>query len=708
MKNYWRKGFLPALLVLMILHSFSILPSFAEEQQENEFSPEEEEYLQHCPELKVGYVCDRKPVSFQDENGEFAGISRTIFDRISEISGLTFEYVPLPTGQVTYDYLLGENFDFVTSVEYNEENQKARGILISNPYLSSKKMIVTKENFQFSSQEHFQVAISTGSQTIKKVLARYYPNFELVDYPSTEACFDAVNKGEVDLLIQNQYVVEYWLYKPSYDELKIFPLVEMNDQLCFSAVTPITQQEENAALWHEKEMQISIINKTIAQLTDDELAGYILTGVMDNMYHYTYSDILYQYRYTAIAIGIALVLIAFLLYMNTQFRIRSIHDRADAKAKGEFLSAMSHEIRTPLNGLVGLNYMMTQHMNDSEKLSDYLQQSASIVQYLQTLVNNILDMSMLQENRMQLHHTPINLMTICDSIENAEKESMIGKGIHLIADIELPFPIVLSDEIRIRQILVNILDNARKYTSKGGRIQIKIRQERISDSEIYTAISISDTGQGMSEEFQKKIFDPFTQERETVSTGNQGTGLGLAICYLLAKSMGGNLTVKSKLGEGSCFTFTFSAEPSEIQEEIPVEKREEITSPEEKPHILVAEDNELNAEILIELLTEAGFEVAHAPNGKKAVELFQSSKVGEFGVILMDILMPELNGTEATKIIRNLNRPDAETVKIIACTANSLKEDEQKALESGMDDFIPKPIDIPLLLQKLSESPKNA
>lgn len=707
MKKYSLKKICTVMLVLAAMIFFNCTAVFAEEEslaREDIFTSEELEYIEGCDTLVVGYVQDRKPVSFKGENGELDGISRKIFDRISEISGLDFEYKAIPEGNVTYQDLLDRGFDFVTSVEYNEENQKARGILISDPYFSRRKVIVARAGFQFDMENHCKVAISTGSQTIKKVLSGYYPNYELVDYPSIEACFDAVNSGSADLLIQNQYVVEYWLHKPSYSDLQVIPIIELADRLCFSAVTPLERTDEDDAVWQKKELQISIINKSIAQISDAETAGYIITATTENMYRYTYKDFLYQYRYTLIIVAVALVFICILLYANMKIRLRSVHDRADAKAKGEFLSTMSHEIRTPLNGLIGLNYMMSRHLDDKERMSDYLKQSSSVAQYLLSLVNNILDMSKIQENKMELDRKPVDISALLETVKTMEKNSMADKRIDFRMESELPCPALMGDEMRIQQILVNMIDNARKYTQEGGKITVRASQEKLSDSEVKTTVSVTDNGQGMSEEFQKKIFEPFTQERSTVSSGNQGTGLGMAICSLLAKSMGGSLSVESKPGEGSTFTFVFTAEPTDISTvESPAVKHSDSGDTSDKPHILIAEDNELNGQILLELLAENGYEVAHATDGKKAVEMFKASENGEYGIILMDLLMPELNGFEASKAIRSLDRPDASTVRIIACTANSFKEDQENALKSGMNDFIAKPIDIGLLLEKLEE-----
>ena len=710
-----------AVMTMMLAFRMSGMTACAEEQQPDSiFTEEEQAYIEAAEPLKVGYVRDRKPVSFQDENGELAGISRGIFDRISGISGLKFEYIELPAGDVTYDYLLSEGFDFVTGVEYNKENQKAHGILMSDPYLSSRKVIVAKDGTVIEPEHDLTVAISTGSQTIRKVLKDQYPNFITVDYDTTEACFDAVSRGEVDLLIQNQYVAEYWLYKPVYDNLRVIPVLDLADQLCFSAVTSL---EPSEAEWHQKELMVDIINRSIASMSDSEVSAYVIAATMGNMYEYTFQDVLYQYRYTFAVLGIAVISICFLLYLNMHIRIQSIKAQANAKAKGDFLSTMSHEIRTPLNGLISLNYLMERNVNDADKISNYLQQSSSVARYLLSLVNNILDMSKLQESEITLEHKPVDLNLLLETVESVEKGAMEEKGLQFLVDAQIPYPYMLGDEVRIQQILVNVIDNARKYTDQGGYVTVKVFQEKLQEGEVRTTIKITDTGRGMSEEFQKKIFDPFTQERTTVSQGNQGTSLGMAICALLAERMNGSLKVKSRLNEGSCFTFTFTAR----QTEPGLEERQGSAAPGSekvtgdaqnasgekqiqgtaaaagRPNILIAEDNELNGQILVELLTEEGFEVQHVNNGKKAVEAFASSAIGKYGVILMDVMMPEMDGLQAAAAIRALDRPDAGKVTIIACTANSFKEDQNKALESGMNDFVTKPIDVQKLIRKIEE-----
>ncbi len=666
------------------------------------FTSEEQDYINSHGTVKVGYVTDRIPVSFENKDGEADGISRYIFDRVSQLSGLGFEYEALPVKDVTYDYLSEHDLDLVTSVEFNEANKKARGILISNPYLSSRKVIVAREDLKFRYDEHFTAAVATGSQTLKKVLAEMFPNFELKDYDSISDCFDAVNSGDADLMIQNQYVVEYWLAKPKYENLNVIPISGLDDQLCFSAVVsldgkPGPSQEDGQIL-------IDILDKTIAYIGEDETGNYIIQGVMENQYEYEFSDFVLRYRYAVTIFIISVIVITIMSVMLVRQRIRFAESRADAKAKGRFLSTMSHEIRTPLNGLIGLNHLMSQKLDDKAKVSEYLRQSSVTAQYLLSLVNDILDSSKLQEEKMELAMNPVDIGFVIETIGTIEQTAMLDKKLQYTVDADIKYPYVIGDEVRIQQVLLNLLDNARKFTPKGGIVRLSLKQEKQSDNKILTSVTVSDTGKGMSEEFQNKIFDVFSRELETVSKGNQGTGLGLYISRRLAKLMGGDLTCISRKGEGSSFTFTFAAEQAE-------NSGKDILQPEEHkkghPCILIAEDNELNGEIMLELLRSSGFKAEIAENGKKALKKFSDSAPGTYGVILMDLLMPEMDGFEAAKAIRELDREDAKTVRIFACTANSFTEERDKAFASGMNDFISKPVDIDELLAKLYAVPSD-
>ncbi len=699
-KNIMKKIlFLFVIAVLSV--GYAAQPIYAGEEI---FTKEEKECINSLGVLKVGYVQDRIPISFTDEKtGELGGVSRMIFDRIQEISGLKFQYQALPQGSVTYDYLSKEAYDLVTSVEYNEQNLKANGILVSQPYLSSKKVIIGHEGVTLESNQKLKIAVATGSQTLKKVLHEQYPNFEIIDYDTIEDCFEAVNnEGNADFLIQNQYVAEYRMYRPQYENLKVLPAVGLDDRLCFSAVIPVKNAEKS--FLQERQELIRILNKSIAQISEDDIANYIVRADMENQYHDSIPDFLYRYRYTVIFLFSVLVIVCVLIFILIRLRIRTLKARADAETKAQFLSMMSHEIRTPLNGLLGLNHLIAYHIENKEKVRDYLQQSSEVTKYLLTLVNDILNTSKLQKKQITLENREFSIEDMLAMVNSVTESRMKEKKITYSVQKDIQYSGLIGDEVRIEQVLLSILDNAYKFTPKGGRVSVEVFQRKHIDGKICTHITVTDTGQGMSEEFQKKIFDSFTRESDTVSKGNQGTGLGMAISHELARMMGGNLTVKSKVGKGSSFTFTFVTEHAKKQEKteaVFAQQADEDANRER--HILVAEDNNLNAEILLDLLKEGGFAVTLAVNGKEAVDKFAASKEGTYDYILMDILMPVKNGLEATREIRRLPRADAATVKIIACTANAFEEDKQKALDSGMDDFIAKPIDMENLMKKLQK-----
>lgn len=273
---------------------------------EQYFSAEDIEYINSIGEINVGYAPGKLPVSYaDDETGELAGMTRDILERIQEISGLKFHYVELPYGSVTYDYLQEQDIRLVTSVEYNTANLNAVGVQISNPYLSTKKVIVGKENLNFDPNAELKVALSTGSQTIESVLTAEYPNFSVVYYDTVEECFEAVEDEDVDILLMNQYVADDWLRRPRYEKLRTIPVVGLDDNHCFSAI--IYSDEMGTEKEQDGIRLISILNKAVSQITQDEIDAIILQEVMENHYSYTFFDFCYRYK---IALGISVITIA--------------------------------------------------------------------------------------------------------------------------------------------------------------------------------------------------------------------------------------------------------------------------------------------------------------------------------------------------------------------------------------------------------------
>lgn len=407
--------------------------------------------------------------------------------------------------------------------------------------------------------------------------------------------------------------------------------------------------------------------------------------------------------YTALAMLAGLLaLLVFLLAFFFRIRLSAAQEKAQAKAKEEFFSRMRHEIRTPLNGILGLNYLMKQSAHDPQRLQEYLEKSSHTAKYLLAVINDILDISQLTQDKMSVENAPFSLQNTIVALESVLRMHTEDKTMGLVVDARLPYPHVLGDEMRLEQVLLNVLDNAVKFTHKGGTVTLRARQEEPSGGKVVTRFEVEDNGCGMSDALQKHIFESFHQQPGRVSPGNAGTGLGLSISALLMKKMGGSISVQSKLGQGSRFTITLPAQLAE-KDNSPSETAQTGAAAQTKRsmNILVAEDNELNAEILMDVLELEGHRVSWAGNGNQAVDLFKASEPGSFDLILMDLQMPVTNGYEAARQIRALSRPDAQSVPIWACTANTFKEDQKQAKLSGMSGFIAKPIDVKQLLKKL-------
>ncbi len=379
------------------------------------------------------------------------------------------------------------------------------------------------------------------------------------------------------------------------------------------------------------------------------------------------------------------------------------------RAKTEFLQRMSHDIRTPINGICGMVDMADHYADDMEKQIEYREKVKSASHLLLEMLNDVLDMSKLESDEVMLEEIPFNLSGICEEVLVVVEQMAIEQNIRIMwEENEIIHRNCIGSPAHVKRILMNILSNAVKYNKENGSIYISCR-ELISEQQDMTTIEFvcRDTGIGMTDEFQKHIFEPFAQEHTGSRTKFAGTGLGMPITKKLVEKMGGTITFESEEGVGTKFVVLI---PFKIDMEADQRKEQENVS--EKSikglHILLAEDNELNMEIAEFMLQNEGADVTKAWNGQEAVELFRKSKPGEFDVILMDIMMPVMNGYEATKLIRSLDREDARMIPIIAMTANAFTEDRLRAKEAGMDEHIPKPVDVKLLLKVIHKLMENS
>ena len=372
-------------------------------------------------------------------------------------------------------------------------------------------------------------------------------------------------------------------------------------------------------------------------------------------------------------------------------------------AKREFLFNMSHDIRTPMNAIIGFTALAQTHIDDRGQVEDYLKKISVSSQHLLSLINDVLDMSRIESGKVTLEAKPVHLPELVHELRDIVQAVVSEKDLSLTLDtVGVENEDVVADPLRLEQILINVLANAVKFTPDGGQISLWIVQKDTApagyaDFEFH----IKDNGIGMSEEFQKHIFEQFARERTSTVSKIQGTGLGMAITKSLVDMMGGGITVKSEQGKGSEFTISlrFPIGEAKTGQTPPAAK----ASASAGKKLLVVEDNELNLEIASTLLKEAGFEVDTAENGKVAVEKVEAASADRYDLILMDIQMPEMDGYEATRRIRALPDTKKAALPIVAMTANAFEDDRKNALRAGMNGHIAKPLDIQKLFQVLSE-----
>ena len=370
------------------------------------------------------------------------------------------------------------------------------------------------------------------------------------------------------------------------------------------------------------------------------------------------------------------------------------------EAKTEFLQRMSHDIRTPINGICGLVNMADHCADDTEKQTEYRTKVKEASNLLLELVNDVLDMSKLESGEVVLEEIPFNLSSISREVFIVIEQMAAEQNIRIMWEKkEITHRDLIGSPGYVKRVMMNILSNAVKYNRENGQIYISCMEIPFEQPEMTTMEFVCrDTGIGMTEEFQKCVFEPFAQEHTGSRAKFTGTGLGLSISRKLVEKMGGTITFESEKGVGTIFVIRV---PFKI--DLDADKREEQKDVSEKSikglHVLLAEDNELNMEIAEFVLQNEGADVTKAWDGQEAVELFRNSEPGEFDVILMDIMMPVMNGYETTKMIRSLDREDAKAIPIIAMTANAFTEDRIRAKEAGMDEHVAKPVDVELLIK---------
>ncbi len=388
----------------------------------------------------------------------------------------------------------------------------------------------------------------------------------------------------------------------------------------------------------------------------------------------------------------------------------------ESQAKTDFLSKMSHEIRTPMNGILGMLSLAKTYVNTPEQTEQYLTKAESLSQFLLTLINDILDMSRIESGRMELEKAEFDLFGVADKLDSMFRSTAQSKGIHWEVKMqEFDVRYVIGDELRLTQVIVNFISNANKFTPAGGTVSVTFRQMNKINGNLHLMIRVRDTGKGIKKDFISRIFRPFEQEDASTARNYGGSGLGMAIADNIIKMMNGEIIVESEEGKGTEFVVYLSL-PIADREQETSDRLENIRAVEDEAykkaveefsleglHILLAEDNDINAEIAIAILEMEGAKPVRACNGKEAVEMFEESAPGTYDVILMDIQMPIMNGWEATEKIRMSDKEDAD-IPIFAMSANAFLEDKRHSIEIGMNGHISKPVDYDEVRRVIAEN----
>ncbi len=388
---------------------------------------------------------------------------------------------------------------------------------------------------------------------------------------------------------------------------------------------------------------------------------------------------------------------------NRDLKAAAEEARSASQAKSEFLSHMSHDIRTPINGIMGMTEIALKNVSDTARVKDCLGKISDSSEHLLSLVNDVLDMSRIESGKVTINSAPMNMIAAIDECASIIGGQLLNRDLELVREFgDFEHPQLLGDELHLRQILINILGNSVKFTLDGGKIYFRVKETGSADGKAHFHFEVEDTGIGMDPSFLQHIWEPFAQEDGGSRTNYKGTGLGMAITKQFVDMMGGTITVESRLHKGSKFTLDldFDIDPD-------VEPLADVS---EAPkfhldgmRVMLVEDNELNSEIAQYMLEEVGITVTSVENGQLAVDMFRDKEPGSFDAILMDIMMPVMNGLDASRAIRALDRPDAKTIPIVAMTANAYDEDVRNAREAGMDGHLAKPIDTALLYRTLGE-----
>ena len=672
---------------------------------------EEKAWLKEHGAIKMGFLTSDSGVStFDPATGEFTGVITDYIQFAADCLGnqeLEFQLVGYDSKEAELDALKSGEIDMIFHFDQSPNLAEEYHFACTNTTWTSNLMAVTNKQ-HFNENNVNRIAVPQNKLSLKKYLAFYYPQWEIVDCDTQEDAAKLVKDGQADCFVtwissENKYSKKYSFYS--------VPLVNPV-RFCFAV------NSGNRSL-------LSILNKTIKAMPVNMLAG-ALAMYKSSARKVTLSDFIKDNFFMALlvsSIAVAAILLTILKLLrkarkaeaaarkaandtqklNAKLQVAVENAESANRAKSTFLFNMSHDIRTPMNAIIGYADLASRHLDDPAKLKNYMENIQVCGQNLLMLLNNVLDLARIENDKTEMEYSVSDVEKDFRNCVAMFRNQADSKGQTLMVTTQLPYPYVYADIPHLTEICTNLVSNAVKYTGAGGTIRCNVTQKP-GEKEGWcdTVVTVADNGIGMSQEFQKHIFEPFERERTSTVSKVEGSGIGMGIVKKLVGLMGGTVEVESRIGVGSTFTVTI---PCRIASEDETQAKRETNPSDQKclcgTRILLTEDNDLNAEIAVELLQEEGCTVDRAKDGVECVDMLEKAANGTDQLILMDIQMPVMNGYDAARKIRGLDDPQKANIPIIAMTANAFTEDRQVALDAGMNDHIAKPINMNVLVPTL-------
>ena len=677
---------------------------------------EEKSWLEEHGSIRIGFLSNDPAIfSMDEETGKLTGTLAEYVSYAKDCLGnqtLKFDMQTYDDYNEMIQALQDREIDMIFYASRNPDFAEKKGYALTNTAWTYSLMAVTDEK-NFDENEVYTVAVPKEKDTLKQHIAFSYPQWKLVDCDSLEDAADMVIHEKADCFLMGASQAM------TYDNSQNFKSV------------PLTKTMEACfAVKSGEGIFLSILNKTLKTMPSDMLTSAlaIYDSTADKV---TFSDFAKDnlLSFFAVAGLLALTIISIILVFLRKARkaeavaklaandTQKLNDKLEialkkaedaSLAKTNFLNNMSHDIRTPMNAILGYAQLMENELKEKElpvtlEHLEKLQQSGNL---LLSIINNVLDMARIESGRMELDENYCRIEDVWKTLFAVFDEKARKKNIALHYTINVEHEHILTDTTKVKEILVNILSNAIKYTPVGGSVMVDMDELPCDESEyMIVRIRVSDTGIGMSADYQTKIFEAFTREQNTTKSKIAGSGLGMSIVKKYVELLGGTITVESELGKGSTFTVTLrhriADESYYVKKHIEdLETGSEILKGRK---ILLAEDNDLNAEIAEAILEHAGLKIERVEDGIQCVNRIMEMPAGTYDMILMDIQMPRMDGYKATQAIRRLPDKDKACIPIIAMTANAFEEDKREAIAVGMNGHITKPIQVDKLLSTLAE-----